>query len=300
MRGGMARSSQALFCADTLRNRSLEGGGFPFYPGGAFRTDATAWAVLALALATTGTRDHDIVDSGRDRLAASQLEDGRVSVSSSDPGSFWPTSLAILAWHGSSKYAKHESRATDFLLRTTGKHWEKQENSPLAHDTSIQGWPWMQDTHSWVEPTSLSILALRITGMGEHERIREGVRMLMDRQLPSGGWNHGNTLTFGTEQFPQADCTGIALNALAGEVPKTDVEKSVKYLRTQVTRLRTPLSLGWGILGLAAWGRRPGQATAWLGECLARQDLFGSYDTTLLSLLLIALEGRSGLGSMFG
>jgi hypothetical protein len=248
----------------------------------------------------SGCRDHDVIESGRSRLVASQLEDGRVSVFPTDPGPFWPTSLAILAWHGTSKYAKQRVRATDFLLRTTGKHWEKTENSPLEHDTSIHGWPWTQDTHSWVEPTSLSILALRTAGMGGHKRVREGVRMLMDRQLPSGGWNYGNTLAFGTELVPQADCTGIALNALAGEVPQSDLEKSVRYLQTHVMRLRTPLSLGWGILGLGAWGRRPEQATAWIGECLARQDLYGVYDTTLVSLLLLALEGKQGLENLFG
>jgi hypothetical protein len=269
-------------------------------PGGGYRPDATAWAVLALALAPSVERDTGVIENGRSRLAASQSEDGRVSVSPSDPGPFWPTSLAILAWHGSSKYAKQRVRATDFLLRTTGKHWEKTENSPLAHDTSIQGWPWNQDTHSWVEPTSLSILALRTAGMGGHKRVREGVRMLMDRQLPSGGWNYGNTLAFGTELVPQADCTGIALNALAGEVPHRDVEISLRYLQTQVTRLRTPLSLGWGILGLGAWERLPEQATAWIGECLARQDLYGVYDTTLVSLLLLALEGKRGLEHLSG
>ena len=299
MRGVIARSSQVLSCAETLRNRSLEEGGFPIYPGGTFRTDATAWAVLALALTSSSARDHDIVDSGRSRLAVSQLEDGRVSVSPSDPGSFWPTSLAILAWHGSSKYVKHSSCATDFLLQTSGMHWEKDENSPLAHDTSIQGWPWTHGTHSWVEPTSLSILALRIAGKGDHSRVREGLRMLMDRQLPSGGWNYGNTLAFGTELYPQADCTGIALNALAGEVPESEVGKSVAYLQSQVARLRTPRSLGWGILGLGAWGGRPERADDWLGECMALQDIHGPYDTTLVSLLLLAVAGKQGLEKMF-
>jgi hypothetical protein len=296
----MERSSLATSCVEALRKRALPEGGFPMLPGGGYRPDATAWAVLALALAPSVERDTGVIENGRSRLAASQSEDGRVSVSPSDPGPFWPTSLAILAWHGSSKYAKQRVRATDFLLRTTGKHWEKTENSPLAHDTSIQGWPWNQDTHSWVEPTSLSILALRTAGMGGHKRVREGVRMLMDRQLPSGGWNYGNTLAFGTELVPQADCTGIALNALAGEVPHRDVEISLRYLQTQVTRLRTPLSLGWGILGLGAWERLPEQATAWIGECLARQDLYGVYDTTLVSLLLLALEGKRGLEHLSG
>jgi hypothetical protein len=296
----MDRSTPASSCMEALRGRALEGGGFAMFPGGPFRPDATAWGVLSLAAAGSDGCDRGVIESGRSRLAASQSEDGRVSISPSDPGSFWPTPLAILAWHGSEKHGKQRSHAIEFLLATSGKHWTKGKDSPLGHDTSLEGWPWTQDTHSWVEPTSLSILALRISGFGGHVRVREGIRMLMDRQLPSGGWNYGNTLAFGKELYPQADCTGVALSALVGDVPPADVEKSVRYLQSQVARLRTPLSLGWGILGLGAWERRPEKAAAWLAECMSRQDRYGSYDTTLVSLALLALIGEKGLGGLFG
>lgn len=293
-------STLASSCAEMLRSRALQEGGFPILPGGAYRPDATVWAVLALARTTSGARDQGAIESGRSRLAASQFEDGRVTISPFHPDSFWPTSLAILAWHGSPKHSEPRSRAVDFLLKMSGKHWAKEDNSPLAHDTSIRGWSWTEDTHSWVEPTSLSILALRISGLGENVRVREGVRMLLDRQLPSGGWNYGNTLAFGQELYPQPDCTGIALSALAGYIPGSEVKKSVRYLQTQIPRLRTPLSLGWGILGLGAWGQRPVQATAWIRESMARQKKYGVYDTTLVSLLLLALAGKQGLGNLFG
>jgi len=268
-------------------------------PGGTYSPDATAWAVLALAATGSGGRDRGVIESGRSRIAASQGGDGRVSISQSAPDSFWPTSLGILAWHGSEKHAEQRSRAIDFLLRTSGKHWVKEGRSPLAHDTSIQGWSWTQDTHSWVEPTSLSILALRISGLDDHIRVREGIRLLEDRQLPAGGWNYGNTLVYGKELYPQPDCTGLALSALAGCIPRPEVEKSLKYLQSQVTRVRTPLSLGWGILGLGAWGQKPGQTTAWVSECMSRQEKHGAYDTTLVSLLLLSLNAREGLGSFF-
>jgi hypothetical protein len=102
------------------------------------------------------------------------------------------------------------------------------------------------------------------------------------------------------ELYPQSDCTGIALSALAGNIPQREVEKSVRYLRSQVKRLRTPLSLGWGILGLAAWGQRPGQATAWIQESMSRHKEYEVYDTTLVSLLLLALVRKKGFGNLFG
>ena len=296
----MVRSDLTSICTEMLKTRALPEGGFAMFSGGLYRPDATVWAVLSLAAAGSGGRTGDMIESGRSRLTASQLEDGRVSISSSNPESFWPTPLAILAWHGSEKHAKPRSHAIDFLLKTSGKHWVKEYGSPLAHDTSIKGWSWTENTHSWVVPTSLSILALRISGFGEHDRVREGIRLLMDRQLPSGGWNFGNTLTYGKELYPQADCTGLALSALADCDSPGEVGKSITYLQSRVMQVRTPLSLGWGILGLGAWGRRPGQATAWVSECMSRQDKYGAYDTTLVSLLLLAMAGKEGLLSLFG
>src|SRR4030065_922207 len=141
-------------------------------------------------------------------------------------------------------------------------------------------WSWTKDTHAWGDPTSLAILALRISGFGQHDRGRERSRLLMDRQLRAGGWNIGSTLVYGKEAYPQSDCTGIALSALAGYIPQREVEKSVRDLRSQVKRLRTPLSLGWGILGLGAWGHRPDQATAWIQESMRRHQKYGVYGTT--------------------
>lgn len=295
----MSKSPLASICAKTLISRALAGGGFSMFPEGAYRPDSTAWGVLSLAATRSVSGDHDVVESGRSRLIENQLEDGRVSMSSSNPESYWPTPLAILAWHGSEKHAEPCSRATDFLLRTSGRHWVKENGSPLAHDTSIRGWPWTDNTHSWVVPTALSVLALRISGLGEHDRVHEGIRLLMDRQLPSGGWNFGNTLIFGKELYPQPDCTGLALSALSDAVSFVEVRKSASYLQSQAMQVRTPLSLGWSVLGLGAWGKRPGQATAWLSECMSRQERYGAYDTTLVSLLLLALEGKEGLLRLF-
>jgi hypothetical protein len=282
---------------DTLQNRALSDGGFASQVGGEYRPDATAWAVLALVAA--GIQDEVIIND-RSRLASSQHADGRVSITLDRPDAFWPTPLAVLAWHGSPMHARPQTRAINFLLITYGIHWVKKSDSPVAHDTSIPGWPWTENTHSWVEPTALSLLALRATGYGKHKRALAAVRLLMDRQLPAGGWNYGNTFVYGQELFPQPDCTGLALSALVGYVPLEKVQQSLNYLQTRINRLRTPLSLGWGLLGLGAWGKRPEKARSWIMECLKRQERYGPYDTSLLSLLLLALLGHEGFFSLVG
>jgi hypothetical protein len=124
--------------------------------------------------------------------------------------------------------------------------------------------------------------------------------MLMDRQLPKGGWNYGNTSVYGLELYPQMENTGLALSALPGYAPKKNVQPSLDYLGSAIRKVRTPLSLGWGLLGLGAWGDRPAHSRAWVMESLKRQEKHGSYDTTLLSLLSLAFLARGGLAEMFG
>lgn len=275
-----------------LESRALPEGGFRARGGDPFRSDATAWAILSLSRSVSG---HPLVDLARDRLATAQGPDGRVSMSSEHEEAFWPTALSVLAWHGSHAHELQCSRGVQFLLKITGHHWRKEINDPIGHDPGIPGWPWIDATHSWIEPSALSILALRVAGHGQHERVREGIRMLLDRQLPHGGWNYGNTTVYGRELHPMPESTGVALAGLAGQAEQGAVARSLDYLQSEVGRLRTPISLGWGLLGLTAWDRWPSNGAVLVERCLANQTRYGEYDTSALCLLLLAaLEGEAG------
>jgi hypothetical protein len=119
--------------------------------------------------------------------------------------------------------------------------------------------------------------------------------MILDRQLPNGGWNYGNTSVFDQVLRPMPETTGMALEALAGSVSEHRVETSLRRLAEEVTHLRTPLALAWAVLGLGAWNRRPPLAEDWIQAVLKRQKRYGPYDTALLSLLLLAFYARTGL-----
>ena len=281
---------------DRLWERALPEGGFAAKIGGNYRPDSTAWAVLALSAA--GTKD-DHIEPSRARLADSQLKDGRVCVLPELPGTYWPTPLAILAWQGSQFQLEAQSRAIEFLINTTGLHWKRKADSPAAHDTSIEGWSWIANTHSWVEPTALSLIALERAGYGTHKRANEATHMLMERQLSHGGWNYGNTVVFDQELRPMPENTGMALNALAGRIAEEKVTRSLDYLEFQIKRLRTPLSLGWGLLGLGAWGKRPDHAKKRILESLKLQKIYGDYDTSLLALLILNFFSNRGITDVF-
>ncbi len=267
-----------------LRARASTGGGFLDRRGGRYRSDATAWAIMTLSASGA---DADILIRARTRLAKDQYEDGRIPIGPESPDATWPTSLAVLAWHGSPLHQEALSRAVSFLLRSSGRHWKGTAQAAVGHDTALRGWPWVDDTHSWVEPTALAISALKAAGLSRHPRVHEGVRLLADRQLPGGGWNYGNTRVFGREQLPSPECTGAALQALAGLLPRRQVERSLAYLHARAEQLRTPIGLGWSLSGLSAWDELPREAEAWVRASLDRETRYGGgYDTTSLCLLL--------------
>ena len=277
--------------------RALPDGGFSSNPGGRYRPDASAWAILAL---TSAGEYDNLLEAACARLAADQLDDGRICLSKTHPQSFWPTALGVLAWHNSPTHGKSQEKGIDFLLETSGKHYPKESDSPVAHDPSLRGWPWIADTHSWVEPTSLVLMALGVAGKGNHPRAEEARRMLLNRQLENGGWNYGNTTVFDRHLWPMPESTGLALSALAGGSTRESVEKSLLYLKREMSRLETPLSFGWGCLGLSAWGEGPEIQQDALDKSLRRQEICGAHTTEELSLLLIALEGRDGFLSLLG
>lgn len=273
---------------DRILIRSLPEGGFADRPNGVYRTDATAWA--AVVLDVLGPRD--LYEKTARRLADDQLPDGRVPIASGHPAVWWPTSLAAIAWAGVDAYRGQKDRALHFTLRVSGTTPEKVAGDPVGHDTALRGWSWVEGTHSWIEPTALGLLAIAAAGITDHSRSREAVRLLLNRQLPHGGWNYGNTTIFGRELHPMPESTGAALAGLAGRVSQAEVERSLSYLAGEVPRLRTPLSLGWGLLGLAVWGRWPSNGEDLISNCLAAQSRYGEYDTAVICILLMsAVEG---------
>jgi hypothetical protein len=280
----------------TIQEHQLPNGGFPYQAGENARPDATAWAVIALSAFQAGLEQ---CDRGRAYLISQQAEDGHISISQDHAQASWPTPLALLAWSNSPHARQAQDLAMQFLLGFSGLHFEQTGDSVMGHDTSIVGWPWIADTHSWVIPTSMAITALQNGGIRHHERISQGVLMLLDRQLPHGGWNSGNTLVFGKELLPLPECTGIALQALAGNTERHSIQKSLDYLLEELPRLRTPISLGWTLLGLGAWGLKPTHTDELVTASLRLQERHGPYSLPSLAVLLCAAQASQGLESIF-
>jgi hypothetical protein len=116
-------------------------------------------------------------------------------------------------------------------------------------------------THSWIEPTALGVIALKAAGHERHERVQEAIRMILDRQLPHGGWNYGNTFVFGRELRPMPESSGAALAGLAGQVERG----SRPATHADFARVGSSRSRG---LGAVAFERRGAGRTV-LGESVS-------------------------------
>jgi hypothetical protein len=257
-----------------------------YAPAAAPATEPTALAALALHANQQGDRAQPALQF----LARIQAADGSVGVREGEPTPGWPTSLAVVAWQtaGDKQHKQDVASAVAWILAARGETMPR--SSEFGHDTQIAGWSYADQTHSWIEPTALHVTALKAAGQLTHARTRDGVRMLIDRQLPAGGCNYGNTMVLGQMLRPHVQPTGIALLALAGEQDTSGrIAKSLAWLRRSMGRQTTATSLAWGLLGLQAHGVEIGEAEEWLEVAHARVM---RHDRSPHKLALLALAAK--------
>lgn len=231
-----------------------------------------------------------------------QADNGAVGISRAEESPVWPTGLAAMAWTMAVQSGKYSGtfltqmldatrRATDALLDVQGETWDKNESS--GHDPSLAGWPWVAGTHSWTEPTALAVLALKTSENWEHPRTRQGVELLVDRLLPEGGCNYGNTEVLGQRLRPHATPTGLAMLALAGEGGGTGrIAASLEYLEDCLSANLATISLCYAVLGLHAHGRKPPMIDELLATATER-TLSSLPPAYKLALLVLASLGEA-------
>ena len=243
------------WCSTSLNRLSQE---IPcgYHEPGEASTEPTAIATLALALSGQPSSAR----SGCQWINKYQQSDGAVGISPVQASPKWCTSLALLAWtvhdeiSGDNDFSDCRERAVSWALTNEGKVSERMPE--IGHDSSLRGWSWAANTHAWIEPTAFFLLALRKAGYAKHPRCQEAEQLLVDRLLPEGGCNYGNTFVLGQQLLPHIQPTGIALLALAGsECGDQRIDRSCDYLEKTVTRDTAVASLAFALLGLKAQGR---------------------------------------------
>lgn len=250
-------------------------------------TEPMAWGAVALARAGRS----NCAERAARWLANRQRHNGAVPANSTADGPYWTTSLAVLAWQevDAAQFEHQIAAGVRWLLSEKGD--APPQRSHIGHDTTLLGWSWNPGTHSWLEPTAFATMALKQAGYSEHPRTREAVRLLVDRLLPAGGANYGNTIVLGQELLPHLQPTAVVLQALAGEnINDPRIKRSLDYIEQQIAEPTGCSSLAHALMALAAWNRPPANAKPLIAEALRRPSTSGS--TYKLALLALALQSQ--------
>jgi len=224
-------------------------GGWGYARGKASRLEPTSCAVLALG-------DPQIA---REALASWPVRDGLLLERSGGEPNYGFHALALIAFGASGvEHSAGNAALVSGLERAGGLRLEP--STVNRQDNRLQGWSWIAETFSWVEPTAWGVLALkrarslRWSGVDE-ARLHESESVLFDRMSPLGGWNYGNSNMLGTELHAYVPNTSVALLALQDKRDDPAVQRSVTFLEEHATWESSSYALGLAALALRAYGR---------------------------------------------
>jgi hypothetical protein len=193
--------------------------------------------------------------------------------------------------------SKIQERCVQWLLSWQGKRVEPQEG--ITVNSQLRGWPWLSDTFSWVEPTSYAVLALKLSGYGDHPRVTEAERLLLDRACVEGGWNYGGRIALDHRLTPFLPTTALAALALQDvQAARPAVDQALGLLRREVRQNQSALALALTILCFNALSQPTDEFVTAL---LKRQRTDGSWRQAihLTALAVLALRCVTGGSNVF-
>ena len=210
----------------------------------------------------------------------------------------WGTSHLIIALSRLDKLRTMMQSSINWLLQWTSQYVESSDEV-VTLDGRLIGWPWISNTFSWVLPTSYAVIALKLTGLKDHDRVKEAEALLFDRMCLQGGWNFGNPIILNRPIDPSLSDTAIALFALQDLLGAADaIDMGVRFLEQNLDCFPSAFSLALGIMCLSVFNHPVEQFVDLL---LSRQEPDGSWRKkpwwTALSIL--ALQVAEGGENVF-
>ncbi|MGE3808317.1 MAG: DUF362 domain-containing protein [Gemmataceae bacterium] len=200
---------------ETLVAQEDSEGGWGYFAGQPAHLEPTCFALLALS--GNPDRFRTAIQRGLTILQQSARADGSYALLRGRAKAIWPTALVLFTKVALGVPEEEILRVAARLLQISGI----VPDDPLTYelhdfDARIPGWGWAEGNFSWVEPTAWACLALRRAGFSGHPRVRDGLRLLLDRAYDDGGINYGNRKIFGKLLEPVPGPTALMLLALQG------------------------------------------------------------------------------------
>ncbi len=241
-----------------LRQRlraSAQPAGWGYYAGKSARVEPTAWALLALATDHDRTSRSDWPPFLQQHLAlfsSAQHQDGLLRDGDAPLANFGANGFAsvVLASLPTPAATAVNARLAAGLTAVKGV---RLEQSDQKQDNQLQGWSWVADTFSWVEPTAWALLALKRAGaVAPREaaaRVAEAERLLLNRVCVDGGWNYGNASTLGQDLRAYVPTTAIGLMAMHDRRTVEPLQRSLRWL--EANRLSEPSTMALALTAIA-------------------------------------------------
>ena len=172
------------------------------------------------------------------------------------------------------------------ILGAKGKRLD--QSTVFRQDNSLQAWPWIDGTFSWVEPTCWCLLVVKKLrkqlGAAADERIGVAEAMLRDRACRDGGWNYGSSNVYGQELFPYVSTTALGLMAMQDRAGDPIVTRALQKLEQDFSSEPTPMSLALTAIALSMHKRPTENVRALLAKQVAKPDAAVSVAGRAMSL----------------
>jgi hypothetical protein len=249
-----------------LRGSQNADGGWGYFPGKQSWLEPTAYTMLALQ----GLPDSDAaLDRAWQLVRSWELADGSVRPGVEIADGTWVTSLLVLMACVRGVQDGNIARAVAWLLRVVGAEHNLAMRAfsyfnllKTKLDVSHQGWPWRNGNAAWIEPTALTLVALKkaaahYASAELKRRVGEGEELLLARRCSDGGWNCGNpnVLNFNLPSYPES--TGLALLGLQGRSAR-ELAGPLDVARRFRLETKSSLAKAWLALALRCHGENPG------------------------------------------
>ncbi len=219
--------------------------------------EPTCLALLALALDAESFQKP--IEKGWQFVGSCASADGSYRLRQGREEAIWPTALVLFAQATLGAARERVDATARRLLALRGRSLANQEVEEV-HDINLRliGWPWAEGNFSWAEPTAWACLALQRAGHGNHPRVEEGLRLLLDRAADTGGINYGNRRILGRATDPIPGPTALMLLALQRHANHPRIAAAVQYLRREALASDDLEHLCWAKLALSAYSTQPG------------------------------------------
>jgi hypothetical protein len=292
---------------DFLTAARSQDGSWGYFAGKAGRLEPTSWAMLALL--DNGLRMQEAgLTAAIAALSRWQQPSGLLADVPHGLPNLASNGLAALVLHrmreryptGTSGYEQLETNLVGGIGRIKGIRTGTFD--AMRQDNRLQGWPWIDATFSWVEPTAWCLLALKRASRDRRvdrvdSRIIEANRLLFDRCCKPGGWNYGNSNVFGKDLRPYVPTTAVALMALQDQRTAPQVARSLEWMTGHMTEEVSGMALSLALLTGIVGGQATEPVEQLLCDHLMQTGLPANLATAAMAVF--ALTGSSHEAAAF-